>query len=94
MQEPLDVRVPGRPPSAPRLHLARVRSSASRRSVRGDTVSTRSSRPEEVTMANKDKGGSKSSKTAASKSLKEKREAKKAKAAGSGSSSTANWTKK
>jgi hypothetical protein len=48
----------------------------------------------EVTMANKDKGGSKSSKTAASKSLKEKREAKKAKAAGSGTSSSANWTKK
>ncbi len=43
-------------------------------------------------MANKDKGGSKSSKTAASKSLKEKRGAKKAKAASSGSS--ANWTKK
>ncbi len=38
-------------------------------------------------MANKDKGGSKSSKTAASKSLKEKRQAKKAKAARSGSSS-------
>jgi len=35
-------------------------------------------------MANKDKGGSKSSKTAASKSLKEKRQAKKAKAASSG----------
>jgi hypothetical protein len=33
-------------------------------------------------MANKDKGGSKSSKTAASKSLKEKRQAKKAKATG------------
>jgi len=32
-------------------------------------------------MANKDKGGSKSSKTAASKSLKEKRAAKKDKAA-------------
>ena len=31
-------------------------------------------------MANKDEGGSKSSKTAASKSLKEKRQAKKAKA--------------
>jgi hypothetical protein len=31
-------------------------------------------------MANKDKGGSKSSKTAASKSLKEKRQAKKDKA--------------
>jgi hypothetical protein len=35
---------------------------------------------EGATMANKDKGGSKSSKTAASKSLKEKRQAKKAKA--------------
>lgn len=32
-------------------------------------------------MANKDKGGSKSSKTAAGKTLKEKRAAKKAKAA-------------
>jgi hypothetical protein len=31
-------------------------------------------------MANKDKGGSKSSKTAASRSLKEKRQAKKGKA--------------
>ena len=38
-------------------------------------------------MANKDKGGSKSSKTAASKSLKEKRQAKNAKADRSGSSS-------
>jgi hypothetical protein len=38
-------------------------------------------------MANKDKGGSKSSKTAASKSLKEKRQAKKAKATRSGASS-------
>jgi hypothetical protein len=37
-------------------------------------------------MANKDKGGSKSSKTAASKSLKEKRQAKKEKAAKSSSS--------
>ena len=62
------------------------------RGVHGDTVSTWSLLLKEVTMANKDKGGSKSSKTAASKSLKEKREAKKAKAAGSGSS--ANWTKK
>jgi len=62
--------------------------------VQGDTVSTRSLLLEEVTVANKDKGGSKSSKTAASKSLKEKREAKKAKAAGSSSSSSANWTKK
>lgn len=33
-------------------------------------------------MANKDKGGSKGSKTPASRSLKEKRQAKKAKAAG------------
>jgi hypothetical protein len=43
---------------------------------------------EGATMANKDKGGSKSSKTAASKSLNEKRQAKKAKSAGSGSSPT------
>jgi hypothetical protein len=64
------------------------------RGVPGDTVSSGSLFLKEVTMANKDKGGSKSSKTAASKSLKEKREAKKAKAAGSGSSSSANWTKK
>ncbi len=64
------------------------------RRAQGGTVRTRLLLLEEVTMANKDKGGSKSSKTAASKSLKEKREAKKAKAAGSGSSSSANWTKK
>jgi hypothetical protein len=84
------------------LHLPRAPSrSGSRlgvdefgRGVQGDTVRHRSLLLEEVTMANKDKGGSKSSKTAASKSLKEKREAKKAKAAGSGSSSSANWTKK
>ena len=38
-------------------------------------------------MASKDKGGSKSSKTAASMSLKEKRQAKKAKADRSGASS-------
>jgi hypothetical protein len=38
-------------------------------------------------MANKDKGGSKSSKTAASKTLKEKRQAKKDKAAGRSGSS-------
>jgi hypothetical protein len=38
-------------------------------------------------MANKDKGGSKSSKTAASKWLKEKRQAKKAKATRSDSTS-------
>jgi hypothetical protein len=66
-------------------------------SLEGSRVIRSGSRPlllEEVTMANKDKGGSKSSKTAASKSLKEKREAKKAKAAGSSSSSSANWTKK
>jgi hypothetical protein len=37
-------------------------------------------------VANKDKGGSKSSKTAASKTLKEKRQAKKDKAARAGSS--------
>jgi len=49
--------------------------------------STRSLLLEGATMANKDKGGSKSSKTAASKSLKEKRQAKKAKATRSGSSS-------
>jgi len=41
----------------------------------GDTVTV-----EEASMANKDKGGSKSSKTPASKSLKEKRQAKKDKA--------------
>jgi hypothetical protein len=64
------------------------------RGVDGDTVNRGSLLLQEVTMANKDKGGSKSSKTAGSKSLKEKREAKKAKAAGSGSSSSANWTKK
>jgi len=51
------------------------------------TFSTRSLLLKGATMANKDKGGSKSSKTAASKSLKEKRQAKKAKAARSGSSS-------
>ena len=49
---------------------------------------------EGATMANKDKGGSKSSKTAASKSLKEKRQAKKAKAARSGSSSWETSTNK
>jgi hypothetical protein len=38
MQEPLDVRVPGRPPSSPRLHLVRVRPSASRRSVEWSKV--------------------------------------------------------
>jgi hypothetical protein len=43
---------------------------------------------EEATMANKDKGGSKSSKTAASKSLKEKRQAKKEKASRSSSMGT------
>jgi hypothetical protein len=45
-------------------------------------------------MANKDKGGSKSSKTAASKSLKEKRQAKKEKAARSGSSPMGTSTNK
>ena len=45
-------------------------------------------------MANKDKGGSKSSKTAASKSLKEKRQAKKAKATHSGASSIGTSTNK
>jgi hypothetical protein len=49
---------------------------------------------EEAAMAGKDKGGSKSSKTSASKTLKEKRQAKREKAAGSGSSSSANWGKK
>ena len=34
----LDVRLPCRPPSAPRLHLARVRPSASRSSVEGSRV--------------------------------------------------------
>jgi hypothetical protein len=42
-------------------------------------------------MASKDKGGAKSSKTAASKTLKEKRAAKKAKGSDSGSSS---WSSK
>ena len=45
-------------------------------------------------MANKDKGGSKSSKTAASKSLKEKRQAKKAKDMRSGASSMGTGTNK
>jgi hypothetical protein len=45
-------------------------------------------------MANKDKGGSKGSKTAASRSLKEKRLAKRAKANGSEPSSSVNWSKK
>lgn len=49
----------------------------------GDTVTV-----EEASMANKDKGGSKSSKTPASKSLKEKRQAKKDKAARPGTSAT------
>jgi hypothetical protein len=43
-------------------------------------------------MAGKDKGGSKSSKTSASKTLKEKRQAKKDKAASR--SSSADWGKK
>ncbi|HEX9124725.1 MAG TPA: hypothetical protein VF984_15420 [Actinomycetota bacterium] len=51
-----------------------------------DTVTIRSWLLKGGTMANKDKGGSKSSKTAASKSLKEKRQAKKEKAAQSASS--------
>jgi hypothetical protein len=51
-----------------------------------DTVSFGLSLSKGAPMANKDKGGSKSSKTAASKSLKEKRQAKKDKAARSGSS--------
>jgi len=45
-------------------------------------------------MANKDKGGSKSSKTAASKSLKEKRQTKKAKVTRSGGSSMGASTNK
>jgi hypothetical protein len=97
MQGNLDVSFAGPALSAPRLHLARgspLGVEEIGRGVHGDTVSTTSLLLEEVTMANKDKGGSKSSKTAASKSLKEKREAKKAKAAGSGSSSSANWNKK
>jgi hypothetical protein len=63
--------------------------------LQGDTVQhPESVRLEEATMANKDKGGSKSSKTAASKTLKEKRQAKKAKAAGSNPSSSGSWTNK
>jgi hypothetical protein len=42
-------------------------------------------------MASKDKGGAKSSKTAASKSLKEKRAAKKAK--GASSSGSSDWSR-
>ena len=53
----------------------------------GDTFSTWITPSRGGSMANKDKGGSKSSKTAASKSLKEKRQAKKAKADRSGASS-------
>jgi hypothetical protein len=53
----------------------------------GDTFDTWITPSKGATMANKDKGGSKSSKTAASKSLKEKRQAKKAKANRSGASS-------
>jgi hypothetical protein len=41
-------------------------------------------------MANKDKGGGKGSKTAASKTLKEKRAAKKAK--GQGGSGSSDWS--
>ena len=47
-----------------------------------------------VGVANKDKGGSKGSKTVATRSLKEKRQAKKAKVAGSGSSSSMDWGRK
>jgi hypothetical protein len=54
----------------------------------GDTVGRTVFVFEEAFMAGKDKGGSKSSKTAASKTLKEKRQAKKAKAARGSSSST------
>jgi len=45
-------------------------------------------------MANKDKGGSKGCKTAASRSLKEKRLAKRAKANDSEPSTSLNWSKK
>jgi hypothetical protein len=45
-------------------------------------------------MASKDKGGAKSSKTAASRSLKEKRAAKKAKNKGGSSSQDWNTTNK
>jgi len=58
------------------------------------TFSTRVSPRGGQRMANKDKGGSKSSKTVASKSLKEKRQAKKAKATGSGASSMGTSTNK
>jgi hypothetical protein len=54
--------------------------------LHGDTVTSRPLLQKGHAMANKDKGGSKSSKTAASKSLKEKRQAKKEKAAKSSSS--------
>jgi len=54
---------------------------------RGGTLRSRSLLFEGEAMANKDKGGSKNSKTAASKSLKEKRQAKKEKAARASSSS-------
>ncbi len=95
MQESLDVRCPASIcPATPSGSGSALGVEELARGVQGDTVSTQSLLLEEVTMANKDKGGSKSSKTAASKSLKEKREAKKAKAAGSSSSSSANWTKK
>jgi hypothetical protein len=57
------------------------------------TFSPRSLLLEGATMAN-NKGGSKSSKTAASKSLKEKRQAKKAKATRSGASSMGTSTNK
>ena len=60
----------------------------------GYTFSTWITPPEGATMANKDKGGSKSSKTAASKSLKEKRQAKKAKANRSDASSMGASTNK
>jgi hypothetical protein len=59
----------------------------------GDTVAG-SFLAKEAAMAGKDKGGSKSSKTTATRTLKEKRQAKKDKAAGSGSSPSATWNKK
>jgi hypothetical protein len=55
--------------------------------MRGEVCQSESLIDEGRTMASKDKGGGKGSKTAASKTLKEKRAAKKAKAQGGSSSS-------
>lgn len=52
------------------------------------TEGAKSSSTEGAAMAGKDKGGGKTSKTAASRTLKEKRAAKKAKAKGGGSGSS------